>query len=171
MTVMPSGLRVIIAEIEGKLGDEATDPADEHARWNLYVRAAEVEHCWPQLREAIALEEDRAVASSLVVRMLERVPAEEREDWSCLLPAEEDRDFALRRARELNFLEAVLLGSPEEERGDLRFETWSPWLQLRLAGSSEDRDILALLAESGATRRIRAGAAARRRSLGDTEKH
>ncbi|WP_186382952.1 hypothetical protein [Amycolatopsis rhizosphaerae] len=40
MLTMPSRLRAIIAEIEGRLGDEAIDPADEHARWNLYVRAS-----------------------------------------------------------------------------------------------------------------------------------
>ncbi len=162
---MPSSLRGIIHEIEGKLGNQAIDLADEHARWSLYVRAAEVDRCWQDLREVVALEEDPAVASSLVLRMLERVSAEDREGWSRLLLVEKDREFALRRARELNFLEAALSGSPQGERGDLQFETWSPWLQLRLAESSEDRDILALLADSGETKRIRASAADRMRSL------
>jgi hypothetical protein len=100
---MPFSLRAIIQELENKLGGETIDSDNEHARWILYVRAAEVESCWPKLREVAVLEEDSAVASSLVLRMLGRVSAEDREGWSRLLSMEKDRKFALRRARELNF--------------------------------------------------------------------
>lgn len=155
----------LVAEMAHIVGVDDVDPANEHARWNVYSRAMNSSDLWGILREAVQLEPDSAVAMSVVLRMLERVSANERSSWVDALPAGKDHDFAERRAAEIHILETVggkNSPSPSELRSS--FDAgWSTWLQLRLTESSVHDVVLTHLSEHGATKRVRAAARSRLR--------
>ncbi|MBT2442869.1 hypothetical protein J7E93_22730 [Streptomyces sp. ISL-36] len=152
-------LNECLAELHAQLGGEKAAVDDEHARWGLYQRAMAAPDAWAPLRRALENEPDPAVASSVVLQMLERLPAEEHEPWVRALHSEDKRAYAQRRSQDLQVLEAAL-GGREVERED-----WSVWLQLKLAEQVGDARLLAELAEEGETKRVRATAAERLRAV------
>lgn len=136
-------------------GDRWTDG---HARWELYRSAAGQPEAAELLLAAVQAETDLPLSSSVVVMMLEKVPAGERRRWvDALDPAV--RDFAEQRSAELAVLDSLAQGDSSFDAGDV--EAWSDWLQLRVAqaGTDGDGNVLDVLAGHGRTKRIRRHAA------------
>lgn len=151
-----------------RVGVDLAAPESEHARWSVYLKAMGSSELWGLLLKAIGSEPDVAVASSVVLRMLERVSPNERNLWVDRLPQGKNRDFASRRASEIQIFEELSSGS-NISQGAARSSfspAWSAWLQLRLAAASSDTALLRLLSEHGATKRVRAAARDRLRVFG-----
>ncbi|MEV4479002.1 hypothetical protein [Micromonospora coxensis] len=161
---MEVALRTALAGIADAVGESGHGVETEHDRWALYERAIRSSVGLDLLREAVALEEDRALAVTVVLRMLEQAPESEHAAWIGLLPVD-NRSFSERRAAEIRILrrakEDVL---PATEIASTLGE-WTDWLQLRLAELLVDRDGLEALSIDGRTRRIRNVASTRLRSL------
>jgi len=151
---MDQGFRSLLDAIAAAVGDVPGDVADEHRRWHLYERAIVASAGLDPLQRAVAGEPDRALATTVVLRMLERVPDGEQAGWiERLQPA--DRATAERRAGEIRTLRRAGEGELTAAEAAGLIGTWSDWLQLRLAGQSTDPELLAILAALGRTRRIR----------------
>lgn len=136
--------------------------ADEHERWRLYEESLRHVNRRAAVLEAVRHDGNSRLVSAVVIRALELVPDDQRSSWVEVVPAGNQRDFAAGRARELGLVEE-LAREPGSHVREADLRGWSPWLQLRLSGQVTDTDVLALLAEHGATRRIRTLA---RRRLG-----
>ncbi|MFD8079390.1 hypothetical protein ACFV3E_42990 [Streptomyces sp. NPDC059718] len=145
----------------GDLSDDLSD--DEHERWSLYRRAFDDPACLPDLYDAVAVEPDPSVALGIVLHVLGRLPPSDHPVWTDRLGTERGRAYAARRARELGVLQSAsvtaLLGDASVP------ESWSDWLQLRLAASSDESAVLNRLAAAGRTKRIRRLATGRERSI------
>ncbi|RJQ67998.1 hypothetical protein D5S17_32340 [Pseudonocardiaceae bacterium YIM PH 21723] len=139
-----------LAKLAAELGTEYEPGLDDHGRFRLYRQAVRTRKGLSQLRAAIGLEPDVALALSEVATVLEFIDPAEHAEWIEQVPPEY-RDYPQRRSDELAILRAATAGSPTEP--DL--DSWSDWLQLRLADHAEDPDLLARLATSGRTRRTR----------------
>ncbi|MGI5480556.1 hypothetical protein [Streptomyces lavendofoliae] len=147
-------LRGPLRQLEEHLGTSLSDASDGHARWELYRAALGSDAARPALLAAVTAEPDGALASGVVGEVLERLPRPEREAWVQAL-APEVREFSERRARELATLEDLRSGALAPDRVPELIDTWSDWLQLRLATESGDETVLRALAASGRTKRIR----------------
>lgn len=156
MTAFKEDLRALAARV----GADPGDPSDEHARWAVYERAVPEAAAWPDLLRLVEREPDGAVASAAVVKLLEEVPDGLRARCVAALPPGGTREYARVRARELAILEDLAAGAEVPGAGE-----WSPWLQLRAAGSARHRGVLEALAATGASRRIRHTARATLRTL------
>ncbi|MEU7743216.1 hypothetical protein [Nonomuraea sp. NPDC049158] len=151
----------ISEELRGKLIElarlqdrEAGDLTDEHERWALYRVAIEDGIGVTELFELLSLEPDSALASSVVVHMVERSAPEERRLWVARLPAEV-QGYAQGRVAELETLDMLCSGGfPHDQVAD-SLEGWSNWLQLRVTVFVEDTAVLRILAEQGRTKRVR----------------
>jgi hypothetical protein len=152
----------LLVSLAARVCVTVTDVRDEHDRWRVYARAVDADGCADLLLEAVALEPDPNVALSVVLRKLEVVPLADRQRWIDGLTGEIQRQFAARRAAELQVLETRPLTPPLREGID---HEWSDWLQLRLAESSPERDVISWLSQAGRTKRIRRTAAERLRRL------
>lgn len=130
------------------------DEEDEHERWWLYLRKLE---SGEDLRGEVAVEPDRHVALSLVLKAFEIVPAADRRSWVDALPAD-NRDYAARRLAEFAVLEGLDPDAVAE------FHDWTDWLQLRVAGSCAPGPLLEALARHGRTKRVRGLASSRLRA-------
>lgn len=109
---------------------------DEHDRWALYQRALADPALAADLREAIRLEPDAGVATSVVLLAFEEDPdAGRRLLWVAALPPDR-RDFVARRAHELVVLESVRSGS---STGEPDVTQWTHWLQRAAAEQSTVR--------------------------------
>lgn len=148
-----------LAEMRAQFGGETAATDDEHARWVLYQKAMASPGGWSLLQRALETEPDPAVALSVVLHMLERLPARERESWVRALRSADKREYAQRRAEELQILESILHGR------ELDSVDWSVWLQRKLAEQASDVGILERLAQHGETKRVRRMAAERLRCL------
>ncbi len=156
---MPGGTGPAVETIAACLGADVSGLGDEHARWAVYRRAMGVPKMWERLADAVREEPDQAVALSVVLCMLERVPTADRERWPQVIASLQKREFAQRRAEELAVLERAMAGADSHEA------EWSRWLQERLSERATSVDLLERLAAEGATKRIRRTAAERRRIL------
>jgi hypothetical protein len=118
---------------------------------------------WADLLAAIASEQEPPLAAATAVHLLARVPPEMRNAVVGVLADRHGSDFAALRSRELGILDSLSGG--RYDVGDVRenLDSWSAWLQLRAAGEETDQGILAELARSGRTRRIRLTASERLR--------
>ncbi|MEV4561397.1 hypothetical protein AB0K51_31040 [Kitasatospora sp. NPDC049285] len=152
-------LAAAVRELAAAVSEPAGDAADEHRRWELYQRGADLSSARPALARAIAAEPVPSLASAVVVMLLPDADPEERLRLVALLPSSVRR-FALDRARELAVLDT--LHRPDGPPGFTADEvvTWSDWLQRRAAEASADPRLLTLLADQGRTKRIRSLAAA-----------
>lgn len=124
----------------------APDLTTDHGRWQLYEASY---GSLDLLHVALAHEQDAALRTSVVLRVLELV--EDHTRWLELAPGDE---YAPRRSREVGVLRRAA-DLPAEE---VDLPAWSDWLQLRLA-EVPARGLLRVLAEQGRTRRIRRVAA------------
>ncbi|MEU6340792.1 hypothetical protein ABZ883_07555 [Streptomyces sp. NPDC046977] len=130
-----------------------TGPPGEHERWARYRLAMDDPARLPELFDAVAAEPDDAIALGIVLHALAHVPAAERPAWTDRLGTGRARAYATRRARELGVLESpsvsALLDDPSAQ------DSWSDWLPLRLAASTQEPAVLHRLATAGRTNRIR----------------
>ncbi|MFJ4985822.1 hypothetical protein ACIP9H_18725 [Streptomyces sp. NPDC088732] len=115
----------------------------------------------PELFDAVATEPDDAIALGIVLHALGHVPAADRPAWTDRLGTARARAYAARRARELGVLESPSLSAQLADPSVQ--DSWSDWLQLRLAASSQEPAVLHRLATTGRTKRIRRLASARDR--------
>ncbi|MEU7823632.1 hypothetical protein [Catellatospora sp. NPDC049111] len=140
----------------GEAGPENLD--DEHQRWELYRKAMQTGTCREELLKAVSLDPDVVLGTGVALHMLEIEDPNSRQDWIGILRDDHQREYAFRRAREVEILEAF--GNISGLSGDV-VETWSDWLQIRLAEVSNVTEVLELLAKFGRTKRIRRIASAR----------
>ncbi|WP_344315600.1 hypothetical protein [Fodinicola feengrottensis] len=145
------------------LGEQAGELGSDHSRWQLYLLAMESDCGCELLFKAVGLEEDMALASAVVVRMIERVEKRDREKWIMQLPVDQRR-FAERRASELSVLCEVVDGAMGAREISLQMSEWSDWLQLRVAGRSSSDSVLAVVEELARTKRARRVSGERRNS-------
>ncbi|WP_433513241.1 hypothetical protein ACQP2T_58065 [Nonomuraea sp. CA-143628] len=151
----------ISEELRGKLielarlqGGEAGELTDEHERWALYRVAIDDGIGVTELFDLISLEPDSALASSVVVHMVERSAPEERRLWVARLPAEVQGSAQVRVA-ELETVDMLCSGGfPHDQVAD-SLAGWSTWLQLRIIAFVQDTHVLRILAEQGRTKRVR----------------
>jgi hypothetical protein len=155
-----------VGMIAAKVGCRAGDLSSGHERWRIYQCAIDMPELWPDLLEAIKVEQDPPIASAVVVHLLEHVPADARISVVGTLRAGKERDFAVARVQELGIIESIRAGGCNAEAIRAEADSWSTWLQLRLAGSATDKIVLAELAKTGRTKRVRSIASAQLRSLG-----
>ncbi|MEU1689047.1 hypothetical protein [Micromonospora sp. NPDC005707] len=134
------------------------DASDEHQRWSLYQRAIGGEACHPRLLAAVFLDPGDLLVAAVVTQMMEWVEVPHREQWIELARNESDRQYASRRAREVDILR-IQGAVPELTRETL--SAWTDWLQIRLAETSMAVRTLDHLAKYGRTKRIRRTAAKR----------
>ncbi|MFE0025024.1 hypothetical protein [Amycolatopsis sp. NPDC059021] len=151
---MNERLLAALNDLAGLAGVPATALGDGHARWTIYHACLDLPGAAGALRECAALEPDHAVASALVVAMLERVPRAERAQWVALL-APAVREYADGRRSELEVLDDIRDGALPAKVAREHLGEWSDWLQRRIGGTAADPEILRLLAERGRTKRIR----------------
>lgn len=154
----------LVEEIASRVGVQLIDAQDEHNRWEVYVPAIDLDSCSEILLEAVGLEPDPNVALGIVLRKIEWISDFDRQAWIDRLPAQEQREYAGRRARELKVLETRPLAPLLVEGID---ESWSDWLQLRLAEFSPEREIASWLSRNGRTKRIRRVALERSKVLSE----
>lgn len=127
---------------------------DEHARWDLYRESIDAGANVSLVCQALRNEPDLPLAAATVTWALERRDAAERSRWLEVLPPGRALDHAKRRADELKILEG-LRDDLEPQTSELDVDTWTQWLQLRVAKESSRADVLGVLAVAGATKRIR----------------
>lgn len=147
----------ILQDLQQRFGETAgleasSDFDDEHVRWWLYKAALNHEESRPVVLEALRFEQD--VASPTVIEAVELVAADERMVWVEQLPQGRDRDFAERRVRELEILER-LVSDPDATCSVEELQSWTPWLQRRLAAGARSPSLLTILESSATTRRVR----------------
>ncbi|MEU9010540.1 hypothetical protein AB0D12_12265 [Streptomyces sp. NPDC048479] len=145
----------LLRQLEAVLGRTAVDDfTDDHVRWDLYQAATRAGEALPILFHAVFQERDGALASPVVVEVLEQLAPQERAAWvQALDPAV--RDFPARRVQELKVLGAVDSGDFTTAEIRRAIDTWSDWLQRRVIAASDDREVLRLFSELGRTKRIR----------------
>ncbi len=137
-------------------------PADEHARFQLYQIGLAEGDLVDVLLPAVNDEQDRALQSATLAKLLERVPSDQRQR---VLAAGTGSEFLRRRADELDLLEALEPKptlSPDDEQA---IRAGSDWFQRQLVERSQHRPVFDFLARSAKTRKVRAAAALRSREL------
>ena len=134
---------------------------DEHARWEIYLKAMNSRAARELLLRAIDAESDANLATSVVLRMIEELGEAERADWVNSLRGDK-REYAHRRALELSTLERISSGKIDSVEVAQKIDGWTDWLQLRIADSATSAGILDIVGDVGRTRRIRNAAKGRR---------
>jgi hypothetical protein len=153
------GLETALRSLAECVGEPLPDDVgDGHQRWALYRQAVSVKACHPQLLVALSLDPDDALVAGVVIRVMEENDELDCEPWINLMRSEKGRQYASRRAQEIEILRAH--GNVPELSGEI-LSTWTDWLQVRLAEISKVRRPLELLAQYGRTKRIRRTAAQR----------
>lgn len=105
------------------------------------------------------------MATSVVLRMLERVADDQQDDWIAQL-APGSREYCEKRADEIRILRRARRGTLSA--GDIAsgIGDWTDWLQQRLVDALTDSDSLAVLSNRCRTKRVRNAAVERLRALG-----
>lgn len=144
---------VQLSSLLGLMGDSA-DWSDEHSRWRLYEEAMRREGTEELLFDTIGYEPVASVALSVVLRMLESDGRVSDRDWVGRLRDEVSQIYAASRLQDLNRFDQIESGD-EVDLNTSAIESFSEWLQLRLAERSTNSSALILLANDGRTKRIR----------------
>jgi hypothetical protein len=87
----------VLRDIAKAVGEPQPDIETDHGRWHLYEAAIRSSAAFDLVRQAVALEVDRTLAASVVLRMLEQVPDDQHAVWVGQL-APDNREYAERRA-------------------------------------------------------------------------
>ena len=151
--------------LAGRVGSNHGSLESGHARWDIYSQAIPIAGEWPELLELVRQEPDDSIASSMVVKIMEVVPDSRRMEYVAALPPGRAREYAATRARELSIFERLSTGGDVSDEVESSTQNWSTWLQLRAANSARNEPVLEALSASGASKRIRAAAEQRLRSL------
>lgn len=154
-----------LAELMGLLGLAPIDMESGHERWAVYRASMEAPSSWQLLGAAVQLEPDAAIAMSVVLPMLEKLPVEQRGEWVDWLSSEKDRNYARRRLQEIRVLNDLSGDGSASSTATLFDASWSVWLQLRLVEVVTNESLLVQLSERGATRRVRNAANSRLRGF------
>ncbi|MEV6285893.1 hypothetical protein [Kribbella sp. NPDC051770] len=158
--------RSVVLDVARRADVENFDLTSGHARWGVYrwMMASPVE--WGRLLGIVGFEPDAAIAGSVVLEMLERVPAAERKRWVDSISANGNHSLAVLRGDEIGILEGVTgeLGVEFSVAPDQVLE-WSDWLQRRASTESTSVGVLEQLSQAGRTKRVRGCAAERLRFL------
>jgi hypothetical protein len=138
---------------------EVTDIVDvdlttDCGRWQLYEKAMATSAGRDLVYLAVGLEPDEPLASAAVVRAVETVADDQRPKWISRLP-EGNRDYATRRAHELSLFEKLAAGEINDVEVAGEVDSWTDWLQSRIAQASDSCGILAIMERRGRTKRIR----------------
>jgi hypothetical protein len=149
--------------LAARVGERVGDLSSGHERWRIYRRALEIPQAWNDLLAAIGSEPAQPMASAAAVQLLEQVPPEMRNAVVGVLADGKGRDFTALRSRELGILESLSDGRYDAGNVHEHLDSWSTWLQLRAVGEVTDKGILAELARSGRTKRVRSAASERLR--------
>jgi hypothetical protein len=146
---------------------ERSEP-DEHRRFARYLNELAVvsDEGEAGLVAGVLRDPDTTMAQSAVVRHFDRRAAQLlTEDgftaWAqTMAEIGAGREFLARRLREWTLLRSITVGEPWAPE---EVTTGSDWFQRRAAETLSSRTALALLAETGRTRRVRAEAGRRLR--------
>lgn len=152
-----------VERLAARVGEEAGDLSSGHERWRIYQRAMGIAQARSDLLAALKVEPDRPVASAAAVQLLMCVPPESRNAVVAVIGEGKGRDFVALRSKELGILESLLAGEYEVNNVLEDLDSWSTWLQLRVASQVTDGRILAELARAGHTKRVRSTATERLR--------
>lgn len=161
---MSNDFEAAITELASSLGgDGRTACADEHVRWRIYEKALAGAASREGARRALKLDPNAPLMSAVVIRALASSDSIERRLWIDVLPPGRQREFAEKRAREWAVYERLIgdVGARVDAR---EVAGWSQWLQEKLAASVGSEHVLRILAEAGATKRVRNTASRRRLS-------
>ncbi|WP_063762284.1 hypothetical protein [Streptomyces sp. NRRL F-5123] len=156
-------LVAVLDELADRTGLPVGDADNGHDRWRLYEAALGEAENFGLLFEVIWFEPDQNVALSVLLPVLERLPEGERARWIAQLRWEYSREYAQRYARDVALLQSAAL-TPLLADGEVQ-ESWSDWLQVRLAQASPEPAVLRRLGERGRTKRIRGYASSRLAAL------
>ena len=161
---MDKALHGLLDRIANAVGEPTRGIDTDHGRWHLYECAIKASVALDLLQQAVALEEDRALATTVVLRMLELVADDRQADWISQL-APDNRTYSEKRAAEIRILRRAKAG--ELAAGTIAEEIagWTDWLQIRLAEAMNSRDGLSIVSAQGRTKRIRNTAAGRVKTL------
>jgi hypothetical protein len=147
-------MRHLLGDLAALVGEPEGSWRSEHGRWQVYQQAAVSPRAQELLRRAIPLEPVPAMASAVVVMLLEGCDQGRRRELVGLLDPDV-REFPERRVREIEILESIEgANCPLGVDGEA-VEAWSDWLQLKVIGVTRDERVLTVLAEGGRTKKIR----------------
>ncbi|NEA34819.1 hypothetical protein [Streptomyces sp. SID13031] len=149
----PHSLRATLLTATGLTPDLTTDVG----RWQLYRTAAEDTASHATLLQAATVDPDRALVMSLVVHLPALTATADHPTWLAAL-APSERAYATQRSTEY----ALLRTRPPHDTLTRDLDTYTNWLQLRLAESLTHKPSLLELADRGRTKRIRNLATTRR---------
>jgi len=162
---------VSVLEILGRHEDLDELALDEHRRYALYSEAlmAVAPDRERQLLASVVEDPDKAMRESVIVKHIDRLAARRVSlaDFAGWYQPLRDLLDAASSAR-LRGDEWLIAKRLDEAGGNTANEdinAWSDWLQRKLSAEASSRAVLALLAESGRTRRIRSAAQRRLQSL------
>lgn len=161
---MDAAFREVLAGIADAVGDSTADIGTDHGRWRLYEAAMSLPTALHLLRQAVALEVDRSLAVSVVLRMLEQVSDDQQSDWINQL-GPDNRAYSEKRAAELEILRRARMGALHEADMTAGLQIWTDWLQIRLVDALAGRETLAILSTKGRTKRIRNAAMTKLRTF------
>jgi hypothetical protein len=162
---MSSSFEERLRALAGRVGIDHGSLESGHARWAIYSQAISIAEERSELLELVRREPDESIASSMVVKIMELVPDSRRIDYVTALPPGRAREYAATRARELSVFEKLCTVSGASDEVEFGTQNWSTWLQLRAANSARNQTVLEVLTATGASKRIRAAAEQRLRSL------
>lgn len=157
-------LEALASGLDG-VADAGADCLDDDDRARLYHRAAATPAAHELLRVALSLEPDELLVAEVLIGALEHAPADALADWLDLITPSSPRfEYAKRRAQEAALL-WQLIAPTAKPPGAPALNSWSDWLQRRLAARAESAAVLAELAASGRARRVRHVARSRLRQV------
>ena len=129
------------------------DARDEHWRWQVYETALHDHGTLAGLlMEAARSEPDSHLVVGLALRMVEHEPIDRAEAWIDLVPAFEQPKVR-QRARDAELVRQVAAGQAAPTATEV--DSWSDWLQRRLAHAASSPGVLDALERYGRTRRVR----------------
>jgi hypothetical protein len=117
------------------------------------------------LQAALRHEPDQQLALAVAYLALSALSAASHREWISIVP-ETLRHKAQQRSVEVTLLRRAVAGRLTLDEIDP--PRWSDWLQRRMATEATDRTVVDQLVDNGRTRRVRAAATQRSRSLAST---
>lgn len=154
----------LLQRLASAMGLDSEGVDTDQGRWRLYEQAISAGEQWERLEEAVRHERDGALATSVVLRMLELLPESRHGEWLRLLPPKNAR-YAEQRSKDIQTLRRAQRSELSAEDVAASVDDWTDWLQTRLVNGLDDRQALRVLSERGRTKRIRRAAAERNEKL------
>ena len=150
----PGGPFARLAQALG-MTDPAADVNDEHWRWQVYQKAIATPAHGELLLEATRAEPE--IPLPVVLEMLEHVTDADAARWVAAL-GDRGQDRAFAQARAADMATSRRFAVADATTSESAVQTWSDWLQRRVAHHTESADVLRVLEAHGRTRRVRGAA-------------